>query len=376
MLFLSLFIFSYGYYYQNDMGGYSLGMGGVPLGLSNRIECGLYNPAAFAGTDKLNIFTGYKLTRGEMSYVAAPSDTLRVNYNFPDYLGTVFPFGKDLFFSISISVPYRSIIKDVEIFTVVDPSEPSGYRAIPVEDIQSERFYFLNTVLGKVINSRFSVGVNMAVFWKRSRWAIPTTGDTVAVLDDIATITMDKYGIEPCLGVQYKASDLLSFGFLIKKGFGEAYKQAYNNVPFYGDTVMPIESGESLPLMIGFGTGINLKEKVYLNLSAEYICWTLAYDRGWLDSDSYRNVVRLHLGGEYRLNEFVSVSAGFYTDPSPVKFVPPYDAGSQDQIFLTGGVGFDFGRVALNLSAASSALIKMDPALKEETHLNLSLNYR
>jgi len=102
----------------------------------------------------------------------------------------------------------------------------------------------------------------------------------------------------------------------------------------------------------------------------------LAYSEGVWESDNYRNVIRLHLGGQYRLNDLLSLSTGFYTEPSPMKIGPAYDPGSWDQIFLTGGIGLDFGRIALNLSAASSALIKKTPSLREENHFNLSLSYR
>ncbi len=364
MLLLSLFVFGFNDYYQNDVGGYSLGVGGAPIGLNNSVECGLYNPAAFASTEKLKFFTGYKLTRGETVSVAFPDDTSRTDYAFPDYLGVALPFGKDFFLGLSLSVPYRSARKIPILFTIVDTSE-QGYQEVPGEYTQSERFYFLNPTVGKAINDRFSVGLNMGVFWKHSS-SVDDFDDT-AVFEDVS-FSMDKYGVEPCLGLQYKANDILSFGFLIKKGFGEAYKE--NN----GGTVSSVESDESLPLVLGFGTGIKLKDKVYLNLSGEYMHWTLA--EGVWESDNYRNIIRFHFGAQYKVNDFLSLSTGFYTEPSPMKIGPAFDPGSWDQMFLTGGLGLDFGRVALNLSAASSALIKKDPALREENHLNVSLCYR
>jgi hypothetical protein len=86
----------------------------------------------------------------------------------------------------------------------------------------------------------------------------------------------------------------------------------------------------------------------------------------------------LHLGGQYRLNGCLSLSAGFYTDPYPIRFTSffPSDEDSYDQIFLTGGIGLDFGKISLNFSAASGAIIKNVPSLREETRFNLSLSYR
>jgi hypothetical protein len=365
MLFLSLFFLGYGYYYQNDMGGSSLGIGGAPIGLNNSVECGLYNPAAFERVEKLNLFAGYKLTRGDFSYVVVPDDTSRSDYAFPDYLGVALPFGSDFFLGISLSVPYRAVEKNLVTFTRIDESDPRGFVESPGAYIQSERFYFLNTAVGKAINDRFSVGLNMGMFWNRYR--VSQEADDPGF--DNAFFTIDKYGIEPCLGLTFKASDMLNFGLIVKKGFAEAYRRS---LP---DTTYAIESDEGLPLVIGFGTGINLRDKLYLNASAEYVHWTLAYCEDHLYSDDYRNVIRLHLGAQYRLNDLLFLSTGFYTDPSPINFVTPY-TGSHDQIFLTGGIGLDFGRVALNLSAASSALIKMDPSLREENHFNLSVVYR
>ncbi len=367
MLFFSFFVFVCGYYYQqNDLGGYSLGIGGAPIALNSSVECGLYNPAAFVGTEKPKIFTGYKLTKGEMSTVGSPEDTFRLDYSFPDYLGVAFPFGKDFFFGLSLSVPYRSARKDTMTFAVVDTSEPAGFRLLPGEHIVLERFYFLNTAAGKIINNRLSVGVSVGVFWNLSSEAYVADPDVY-----IDAYTMAKYGIEPCLGLRYKASDIFSFGFLIKKGFGEAYRET-----IYESESPSVESDESLPLVLGFGTGINLKDKIYLNVSGEYMLWTLAYSGEYGRSYNYRNILRLHLGVQYRFNDLLSLSAGFYTEPSPINIPSFYDPGSYDQMFLTGGVGLDFGRVALNLSAASGALIKRGTSLREENHFNLSLSYR
>lgn len=369
MLLLSLFVFISGYYYQqNDMGGYSLGVGGAPIGLNNSVECGLYNPAAFGRTEKLNVFTGCKSTKGEMSSVVIPEDPSRLDYSFPDYLGVVLPFGKSYFFGLSLSVPYKAAEKDSITFTRIDTS---GLITVSGEYAQSERFYFLNSTVGKAINDRLLVGLNMGVFWKRSSWSIES--DDAEFVD--ASTIMDKYGIEPCLGLQYKASNLLSLGFLVKKGFGEAYRYSstfrYSSI-FY-DTSYSIESDEGLPLVLGLGVGISLKDRVYLNVSAEYMYWTLAYSDGYWD---YRNIIRLHLGGQYKFNDLLSFSAGFYTEPSPVKIGSAYDPSSWDQMFVTGGLGLDFGRVALNFSAASSALIKKEPSFREENHFNLSVSYR
>lgn len=367
MLFFSLFVFVSGYYYQqNDIGGYSLGVGGAPIGLNNSVECGFYNPAAFASTDQLKIFTGWKLTKGKMSMVGSPDDTFRLDYSFPDYLGIALPFGRDFFFGVSLSVPYRSSRKDTMTFAIVDETEPSGFRLLQGDYVVLERFYFLNTAVGKRINNRLSVGVNMGIFWNRLSDSYVAASDVY-----IDAYTIVKYGIEPCLGLQYKASDIFSFGFLIKKGFGEAFRET-----IYGTEATSVESDESLPLVLGFGTGINLKDKIYLNVSGEYMLWTLAYSGEYGGSDTYRNIIRLHFGAQYRFNDLFSLSAGFYTEPSPINIPSFYDPGSYNQMFLTGGVGLDFGRVALNLSAASGNLITKDPALRKENHFNLSLSYR
>jgi hypothetical protein len=371
-MFFVLLVFSYNAYFQNNLGGFSLGVGGSPIGLNNGFECGLYNPAAFAGSDRLSVFAAHGVTRGEkrdsmmleqLDYLW--QDTSKVDCAFLDFLGFVLPFKKDYFFSLSLSVPYRSVSKRPMSFTKVDDNQ-QGSVASPGEYIESEQFYFLNPTLGKTFNEKFAVALNMGLFWKRSSLSFETDDPEFS---DVAT-TMDKYGVEPCLGLQYEASDIFSFGVLLKKGFGEAYKE--NN----GRSVSSIESDESLPLVVSFGAGINLKDKVYVNVSAEYLQWMLAYSEGYVESNDYRNTVKLHLGGQYKFNDLLSLSMGFYTDPYPVVLSSVYDSDSYDQMFLTGGVGLDFGKVALNLGAASSAIIKKDPSLREENHFNLSLSYK
>ena len=369
MCFFSLLVLVCGYCYQpSELGGYSLGVGGAPIGLDNCVECGLYNPAAFTDAESLNVFAGYKLKKGTLSFAGAPQDTASMDYAFPDYLGFALPFAKDFFVSISLSVPYVSAQQDSLLATVVDPSVPEGYRFIPAEISDVIRFYSLNPAIGKKINDKFSVGFNMAVFWMRSSSSIEVADSGYSG----SNYTLDKYGIEPCLGLQYKPNDVFSFGTLIKKGFGKAYKENVDG------EVSSIESDEGLPLVLGLGCGINLHDKIYLNISGEYMHWTLAYSGELWNSDDFRNIIRIHLGGQYKPNDLLSFSAGFYTDPYPIKFIAfaPFDEESYDQMFLTGGIGLDFGRIALNLSAASSALIKKDPSLREENHFNLSLSYR
>jgi len=102
----------------------------------------------------------------------------------------------------------------------------------------------------------------------------------------------------------------------------------------------------------------------------------LAYSDSYWEPVDYRNIIRLHLGGQYEFNDALSFSAGFYTEPTPIKTGSGDDQGSWDQIFLTAGIGLDFGRIALNFGAASSAIIKKDPSLREENHFNLSLSYK
>jgi long-subunit fatty acid transport protein len=369
MLFFSLFVLVCGYYYQpNDAGGYSLGVGGSPIGLNNSVECGLYNPAAFGGSEKLNVFTGYKLTKGEMSSSGWPEDTFSLDYAFPDYLGVALPFGKDFFLGISLSVPYMAAQQYSLDVTVVDSSAPEGFRELSAEISNEIRFHSLNPSIGKNINDRFSVGLNMALFWMRSSSSDEATDPDYSG----SSYTLDKYGIEPCLGLQYKANEILSFGFLIKKGFGKAYKENFNG------SVSSVESDEGLPLVLAFGSGINLHDKIYLNISGEYMRWTLAYSGEDWDSDDFRNTIRLHLGGQYWFNDCLSFSAGFYTEPYPTKRVTfsSFDEGSYDQMFITGGLGLDFEKVTLAFSIASSALVKMDPALREETNFILSISYR
>ncbi|MEJ2307173.1 MAG: hypothetical protein P8Y30_06485 [candidate division WOR-3 bacterium] len=369
MCFFSLLVLVCGYYYQpSDLGGYSLGVGGAPIGLDNSVECGLYNPAAFTNAESLNVFAGYKLRKGTLSFVGAPQDTASMDYAFPDYFGVAFPFGTGFFLNASFSVPYMAAQQDSLTVTVVDSSAPGGYRFFPAEISNVTRFYSLNPAIGKNINGKLSVGLKMAVFWMRTSSSFESEDPDY----NASNYTLDKYGIEPCLGLQYEANDIFSFGALIKRGFGKAYKENSDG------EVSSVESDEGLPLLLGFGTGINIKDKIYFNLSGEYIHWKLAYSGELWNSDDFRNVIRIHIGGQYKPNDLLSFSAGFYTEPYPIKFIAfaPFDEESYDQMFLTGGIGLDFGRVALNLSAASSAFIKRDPSLREENLFNLSLSYR
>jgi len=243
----------------------------------------------------------------------------------------------------------------------------------------------------------------------------PYVDETDPVLRQIADRPYDKipewyattgsgWGFGYTLGLLYEVSEKVDFGFVFKGPStidisGDAKFLYYlrdnpslANSPLYFDTTeehyflegvvedvyADFETTLEVPPSVSGGIAYDVNEKLKLALDAEMVFWsnfegfefsfsdytdlpranfTRANDLMQKDvtvSADWDNAISYMMGGNYQLNNFTELRAGFGYDQSPIgetTYMPQFfDPG--DQYFFSGGVGFDvdFWHLELALS--------------------------
>jgi long-subunit fatty acid transport protein len=339
-------------YLQNDFGARTVGSGGTSVSETNGLESIHWNPGGLTQMDSPVISVECQFTDGEMYWSGITcSDSQRVLFEttefLPSFVGVGLPIRKNRFLCISLSIPYKKRETGgwSEETTTEEPSGTGRY----FRGVVTKRFYALNTALAWMWGRKLSVGVNLAWLLERHRVSIQYRGSDT---DNCDYLLSKQIGIEPGIGLQYKVDKSLTVGAVLKKGLVSAHCKE-----------------ETLPLLGSLGFGCRLHRQLFLSFSSEFINWSGVTHRfdGTLDAPDYlRNVSRSHLGIEYKLSS-VALRIGCYGDPYPS------DVRAKDQVFLTGGIGFEIASVRLDFAVASSRLIKSGE--REEDIFLLSLTY-
>jgi long-subunit fatty acid transport protein len=369
-------------YLPNSFGSVSGSIGGSPVAFYDAVEYGAYNPAALTGNDKFAASINYSVISGEGYYFK--NNPYSTSEQFLDFIGFSFPLPKRFYFGAFFSVPYNLrntyTIESVPVFPEVEDTSYFYYTHI-------NRFYSFTASLGFLINEDFSVGLSLSRLIKKEETKMEYPETTYR--DDYDT--KYNYGIETCLGVQYREDDF-SLGFIIKKGYTEAHHRKYltgyytdTGVVYY-DTTVSIEGGESTPLVLSGGISKCIAGNFTLNFSVDYLGWKrLTYEPD--DSISYtpdnvKDMLSFHVGGEYQLNKNIAFRMGAYN--LPYTTIPlgsyPYDdrwgVGDKDQLFLSWGITIIKEPISFNFSFATSKLLAKENSALKENQFSTSITFR
>jgi len=189
-----------------------------------------------------------------------------------------------------------------------------------------------------------------------------------------------------CLGMQYREQSF-SLGFIIKKGYTKAHHRKFSIYTESGvsDTTVSIEGGESTPLILSGGISKCIADKFTLNFSVDYLGWKrLTCELS--DSISFtphnvKDIVSLHVGGEYQLNKNIHLLMGAYnlpytTIPSYSELVNGWRVGDKDQLFLSWGISIIKEPISFNFSFATSKLLAKENSALKENHFSTSITFR
>ncbi len=370
-LFILLSISAWEYCWQNDYGARTMGAGGAIPTEIVELENANLNPAGLTGLNNLLFSIGCQKKDGVVYSFFEPEEVIYETSEFlPSYVGVAFPFGENYALSFSLSIPYkkRETSSWWEETTVEHPEGTGRYLRL----VETKRFYAINTSAAWMMNERLSIGMNLAWLLENYRFAIEYK-DSKADNDD--RLCSEQFGIEPTLGIQYEVDSFFTIVTNIRKGFVKGhynrYHIEYDTNHLIVEKTGEIPEEETLPLIFSFGFGAKASNKIFINFSGEFIGWegvTYKYDGDSDNPDFLRNVIRRHMGIEFRLSS-AAYRIGLYTDPCPLNTLV-----KRDQVFLTAGAGYEFGHLRFDLAVTSSRLIS--PQEKEGSNLFLSMTYK
>jgi long-subunit fatty acid transport protein len=372
-------------YLPNSFGSISGSLGGSPVAFYDGVEYGAYNPAALTGNDKFSASIDYHFVSGEGYFFE--DSKYSTSEHFLDFVGFVLPLPKKFYFGVFFSIPYnlRNSYKYAWETDFIFPGwEDSTYYEYNIVN----RFYSFTPSLGFLINDHFSVGLSLSRLIKKEEETRREYSGEYSMYD---YDTKYNYGIETCLGVQYR-EDAFSLGFLIEKGYTKAHHRKYPASFFtdtgviYYDTTVSIEGGEATPLVISGGISKCFVDKFTLNFSVDYLGWKrMTYEPN--DSTSYtpdnvKDMLSVHVGGEYRLNKNIALRMGAYNLPYTIipNYSYPFDdvwsVGDKDQLFLTFGISIIKEPISFNFSFATSELLAKENSALKENQFSTSITFR
>jgi len=358
-------------YFHNDIGAFTSSTGGFSTGGEYNVEQTFNNPASLTNFSGKKGILSFNYTEGEHYTTFFGEDTTLVyisNDFFPSLAGFTFSLNDRIGLGFSYSLPYKmerhsNWIKE----RTGESPEGTGreYRYI-----ERKRFHSLNSGVGWKCNDNFSLGINLSFLLVKYKSGFEYDDGT----DN--TIPGTLYGIKPSLGFQCFIGENVTAGFIISKGYAKGgYERTYYEYSG-GDSVAEITKyyweKETLPLFVSVGIGYEITDRIRIFNSIDYTRWgDISYDAekyAYILED-LENEIRLHEGFEFRITPATSIYMGLHNEPYQYSTTK----SSLDQIFITAGFGFKVKGIKVNLSAASSRLIKA--ALKRENRYYITVTY-
>jgi len=272
------------------VGAVSRAMGGVGIGLKTDADSVVFsNPALLAEFKKTTFsFGGTLFMPHTKGYVNATSATSNAKYFAIPSIGIVYPLNQKLYFGIAaygvsgMGVDYRNTnIK-------CNPNSPGCYTNFQGME--------LSPAIAYKVNEKLSIGFGLDLAY--------------GALDMGMGLSSD-YAVGGQFGIAYKYSPTFTIGAAVKSPlkFNFARVSDRNNDGVLDD--MTLEQ----PWVYGIGIGWKPLPKLRIGADVQYIPWSDAdgyKDFGWDDQWVFK------LGGEYKLNERITLRAGYNYGKSPI----------------------------------------------------------
>ncbi|MFQ6031607.1 MAG: OmpP1/FadL family transporter [Candidatus Zixiibacteriota bacterium] len=351
----------------SGIGARAMGMGGAYIAVANDATALVYNPAALTRVKRIELSGGFthQRLRNRTGYfmVTTPDFNdgfLQSNTRFssgavvvpvPTYRGSlVFALGLNRVASFDKAVKYNN---------------PRRHDEVTI--LESGGLYLWS--LGGAIDLSPEVSVGGALNFWFGEYDFSLRADSTCYDEGISSWSYhwddhieDKYsGWNLKFGVRVQPNRFLVLGGTIETPVTYTVEEDWL---FLTDTVFyrpdpyqvswPPEPGISeyrftLPFSLGFGVAFNFNNLILAG-DLNYTDWTqMEYKRLNVEAeanrvikDTYREVLRWHLGGEYLVPQIgTRFRLGYYQNPLPYesKWI------KSDRHYLTGGVGFLIDRV-------------------------------
>ncbi len=356
----------------NEHGARAMGMGGAFTAVSNDASAIYWNAAGLTQISGTQLMLGTTLISPMSSFEGNELSASTKKYNtesqsfFPTHFFAAHNFNNGLAVGLGFTSPFGLGVKWPDTWA-------GRFLALDTE----LKVFTISPVAAYKISEEFSLSAGLIYSWanvtikqKLPIAPIPPLGypggESLITLDG-----KDNSAIGYCFGLLYKPTPEFSVGASfhsqLKYNFsGTATSTNLPQVPAlnaaypHGD----ITADLTAPFNLAFGAAYKVIPKLLLSFDFQFVGWS-SYDTlkvnfapatvGDIASPRlYDNSFILRLGGDYQLNDCLSILAGIYYDKTPVKkeyMSPSLPEGNR----LGFSAGFDYN-ITNNLSLAGSYL--------------------
>jgi long-chain fatty acid transport protein len=346
----------------------NIGMGLIGTSLSYDASALFYNPGGAAFIDsKFSFSGGLTFLMGRTTFQAKDEiyqEEIKHALNYPLYFYAAYKPIKDLCIGVAVNTPYGLSISWPDNWKGRYVIQNISFKAFTIQPTISYKIKNIVGIGAGLVISTGSVDLNKA---------IPLSGhDSADGKVNIKGSTV-KYGFNA--GIMVHPVKGLSLGLDYRSKIDMAVKNgdATFTVPAALASNFPANKVNvtlPLPANLDFGVSYEFNEKLMIGLGLNYVFWK-AYDSLAFDFQTPTSAVQAHqasaklysnrliarLGAQYKINKIITVRAGGYYDPSPVKddYVDPL-VPSSNEIGLTCGLSI-FPAKGFSIDAAFEYLI-------------------
>jgi long-chain fatty acid transport protein len=349
MLALAVSISFGGGYQLNEHGARAVGMGGAFVARASDGSAIYFNPAGLGFQKGFGLMLGTTMImpsttwtpQGGGSDVSMKSQTF-----FPSNFYASYSVGENWVFGLGFFTPYGLGTE------WPDKWNPIGMYEAEKTNLQT---YYINPTVAYKVNDKLSFGVGVSYIIANAtlrQYALVPTGlpspPYPAFISPLSNLDGKGNGVSVDLGVLYKATDKLSFGAsyrsLAKIDFS-------GTASFSGVSVaIPSQDGSvTLPMPSNFYLGAAYQVSPALTVEGDFqwVGWssydqlalkvgttTTTLDKKWDDGYLFR------LGGEYNINDKLTLRAGYIADISPQppsRTEPMLPDANRNDISIGGG---------------------------------------
>ena len=352
-------------------GNRTTGMGNLGVAMYADASSLFFNPGAMGFMDHNSIMIGTNPIFASNTYWDSenPNSSYQISSNNPT--GTPFhayavwgPSESRFKFGIGVVTPFGSGVNWGTSWSGRDLLNEIDLSAIQVQP-----------TLAFKINEKLSIGGGLDITFgsvrlTRSIFLLGREGSTEQYFEGSTELDGNaNTALGYNLGIFYKVSDFVDLGLSYRSEV--TVKVEGGNTEFVVPQSISAGFPEGntfsaelpLPSVIGLGATFHINERFDLGAQFDWVGWSayksldieFAQTTPLLQNTSslrnYEDSWVLHLGGEYRFDSNVQVRAGFYYDTTPVQDgYMTAETPDNDRLGLTAGVGYDFGRLQLDLS--------------------------
>jgi len=368
----SLFASGFGYY---EHGAKATAMAGAFVGRADDVTAVFYNPAGIAFLEGTHIYLG-------MHPVSSNSTAKIMGASIDGTTDTLYPasvfLSKKLTDEISVGfgffVPFG-----------LSSDWPAGWIGSQLSYHTALRSYYFQPTIAYKVNDQLSIGAGIDIVRSKvelSRSSLaqipisPLLPPLQVGVDTVLDATGNGYGVN--LGLLYKFSPKFNIGFSYKSEISIDYEgdvdftPSRTGIPLVDGTIDAIFYDQKarttikMPQIFAVGTAFQPAERFNMQIDLQWTGWSsfenLEFD---LDNDmldavdpsNWEDAFTFRVGGEYMLDPFWALRAGYIYDQGAVPdatlkpMLPDADRNE-----LTFGIGYDtvesccWGRVAFDFA--------------------------